>query len=128
VGELTLPLQLGTVGGVTRLHPLARVSLQILGNPHADELGQVLACTGLASNLAALRALVTTGIQRGHMKLHAKNLALGAGARAKEVETIATQMVLRQTVSATAAENLLAELRGQTTSDLVAAEARSKDA
>lgn len=113
LGELEIPLQVGTVGGVTRLHPLAQLGLRILGNPSATELGCIMACAGLASNLAALRALVTTGIQRGHMKLHAKNLSLAAGARGKEVEVVATQMVLEKRVSASAAEKILAHLRAQ---------------
>ncbi len=112
-GEMEIPLQLGTVGGVTRLHPLAQLSLSILGNPTSQELGCVIASVGLASNLSALRALVTTGIQRGHMKLHAKNLALAAGARGKEVEVIATQMVRDKKVSASHAERAL-ELHRET--------------
>ncbi len=111
IGELTLPLQLGTVGGVTRLHPTSKAALQILGNPGTEELGCVIASCGLASNLAALRALVSTGIQRGHMKLHAKNLALAAGAHSEEVETVAMEMVLAKNVSASAAESILAQLR-----------------
>ncbi len=107
-GELTLPLQLGTVGGVTRLHPLAQLSLQILGNPSADRLGLIAASTGLASNLAALRALTTTGIQAGHMKLHAKNVALAAGATGAEIEIVAAEMVRSKKISASEAENLLA--------------------
>jgi hydroxymethylglutaryl-CoA reductase len=75
-GELELPLQFGTVGGVTRLHPGAALSLKILGNPSADQLAQIAASVGLASNLSALKALVTSGIQEGHMKLHSNNLAL----------------------------------------------------
>jgi hydroxymethylglutaryl-CoA reductase len=75
-GELIIPLQMGTVGGVTRLHPGAALNLKILGNPGADRLAQIAACAGLASNLAALRALVTSGIQEGHMRLHSSNLAL----------------------------------------------------
>jgi hydroxymethylglutaryl-CoA reductase len=110
-GELTIPLQLGTVGGVTRLHPLAQVSLQVLGNPGADELGEIIACSGLAANLAALRALTTTGIQRGHMKLHAKNLAMAAGARGEEIEVVSAQMVRAGKVSASAAETFLVEAR-----------------
>lgn len=111
VGEIEIPLQLGTVGGVTRLHPLAQLSLQILGNPNAEELGCLIACTGLATNLAALRALVTTGIQRGHMKLHAKNLALAAGAKGSEIDTVANQLVIDKKISATHAEKVLAKLR-----------------
>jgi len=113
-GELEVPLQIGTVGGVTRLHPLAQFSLSILGNPTSQELGCVMAAVGLASNLSALRALVTTGIQRGHMKLHAKNLALAAGARGKEVEIISTLMVRDKKISASHAERALELLRGAT--------------
>ncbi|MEO5668675.1 MAG: hydroxymethylglutaryl-CoA reductase, degradative [Bdellovibrionota bacterium] len=111
VGELTLPLQLGTVGGVTRLHPLAQLSLQILGNPSSDELGMIVASTGLASNLAALRALTTTGIQAGHMKLHAKNLALAAGAEGAAIEEVASEMVRSKNVSSMEAERLVSSRR-----------------
>ena len=72
--ELTLPLALGTVGGITNLHPLARLSLEILGNPTARELMGIVASVGLASNFAAVRSLVTTGIQKGHMRLHLSNI------------------------------------------------------
>lgn len=111
IGELEMPLQLGTVGGVTRLHPSARVALQILGNPNAQELAHIICCSGLASNLAAMRALCTTGIQRGHMKLHAKNLALAAGASGKEVEMISKEMLQLKDISASRAEALLKQLR-----------------
>lgn len=113
LGELTLPLQLGTVGGVTRLHPMAQTALKILGNPSSAELGKVIACAGLASNLAALRALCTAGIQKGHMRLHAKNVALAAGAAGSEVEQVAQQLVLRKCVSVSAAEDVLALLRSR---------------
>ena len=71
---LDLPLSLGTVGGLTKLHPLAKLSLEILGHPNAEELMQIVAAAGLAQNFAALRALTTTGIQKGHMKLHLTNI------------------------------------------------------
>ena len=71
---LEVPLALGTVGGLTKIHPLAKLSLEILGNPSAEELMQVVACVGLAQNFAALRALTTTGIQSGHMKMHLNNI------------------------------------------------------
>ncbi len=72
--SLDLPLSIGTVGGLTKLHPLAKLSLQMLGNPSADELMQIIAAAGLAQNFAAVRALTTTGIQKGHMKLHLNNI------------------------------------------------------
>lgn len=71
---LTIPLALGTVGGITNLHPLARLSLEILGNPNAKKLMGIVAAVGLASNFAAIRSLVTTGIQKGHMRLHLSNI------------------------------------------------------
>lgn len=110
-GELSIPLQLGTVGGITRLHPLAKLSLKILKNPSADHLGEIIACSGLAANLAALKALVSTGIQKGHMKLHAKNVALAAGASAKEIEIVARVLVEQNNISAGFAEEILIELR-----------------
>lgn len=83
---LELPLALGTVGGLTHLHPLARLSLEILGNPTAPRLMEIVAATGLAQNFAALRSLTTTGIQRGHMKMHLQNILnhLGASIEQKQ--------------------------------------------
>ena len=82
--ELTVPLALGTVGGLTRLHPLANLALDLLGRPGAEELMCVAAATGLAQNFAALRSLVTTGIQRGHMKMHLQNILASLQASASE--------------------------------------------
>lgn len=120
-GELTLPLQLGTVGGVTRLHPMAQTALKILKVQKSSELGMVIACAGLASNLAALRALCTAGIQKGHMRLHAKNVALAAGAEGSEVEQVAQQLVLRKNVSLSAAEDVLNLLRNKSDSNSLVA-------
>ncbi len=86
--ELTLPLALGTVGGLTKLHPLAKLSLDTLGRPSAEELMGVVAAAGLAQNFAAVRSLVTTGIQAGHMKMHLQNIL--AGFNATEEERAAT--------------------------------------
>lgn len=83
---LDIPLALGTVGGLTKLHPLAKLSLEILGNPNAEELMQIVAATGLAQNFAALRSLVTTGIQRGHMKMHLTNILNHLDANVLEVQ------------------------------------------
>ncbi len=77
--ELTLPLALGTVGGLTKLHPMAKKSLELLGNPSSRELMSIVASTGLAQNFAALRSLVTSGIQKGHMKMHLKNIVQQLG-------------------------------------------------
>lgn len=84
--ELEVPLALGTVGGLTRLHPLAKRSLELLGNPSAAELMQIMAATGLAQNFAAVRSLVTTGIQQGHMKMHLQNILNHLGATAQQCE------------------------------------------
>ncbi len=93
VGTLEMPLQIGIVGGAVKVHPIARIALKILGVKKASELAEIMAAVGLAQNLAAIRALVTEGIQRGHMKLHAKNLAIMAGATGELVDLVAEQMV-----------------------------------
>jgi hydroxymethylglutaryl-CoA reductase len=92
-GYLELPLQVGVVGGATRVHPIAKIALKILGVNSAKELSEVMAAVGLAQNLAALRALVTEGIQRGHMKLHAKNLAIMAGATGDLIDKVVEKMI-----------------------------------
>jgi hydroxymethylglutaryl-CoA reductase len=93
VGRLELPLALGTVGGTLRVHPAARLSLRMLGVESASELAQIAASVGLANNLSAVRALATDGIQRGHMALHARSVALAAGAAGAMVERVARMIV-----------------------------------
>ena len=83
--ELTLPLALGTVGGLTKLHPLAKASLEILDNPDAQELMKIVVCAGLAQNFGAITSLVTTGIQKGHMKMHLLNILNQLNATEKQV-------------------------------------------
>lgn len=92
-GRLELPLAVGIVGGATRSHPIAQVALKILGVESARQLSEVMAAVGLAQNLGALRALATDGIQKGHMALHARQVAIAAGAHGAEVERIAAQLV-----------------------------------
>src|SRR5262249_48665391 len=92
-GSLELPLALGTVGGTLRVHPTARLALRLIGTDTATELASVAASVGLASNLAALRALATDGIQKGHMALHARAVAIAAGAAGDEVERVALLIV-----------------------------------
>jgi len=111
-GSIELPVAVGIVGGTTRAHPTAQVALKILGVASAAELAGVMAAVGLAQNLAALRALATDGIQRGHMSLHARQVALAAGASGAEVATIAGRMVEEGAISAERAAELLAALRG----------------
>ena len=88
VGTIELPLALGLVGGATKIHPTAKTVVKILGVKSATELGEIVASVGLAQNLAAIKALATEGIQRGHMSLHAKNIASVAGAKGEELDRI----------------------------------------
>jgi len=108
--RLKLPLALGVVGGVTRLHPLAKLSLEILQNPSAAQLMQIAAALGLCQNFAALRALVTTGIQQGHMKLHLTNLLAAAEATVPE-RAAAEKYFADHPVSGAAVQSFLARMR-----------------
>ena len=110
-GLLELPLALGTVGGTLRVHPSARLSLQIAGVDSSGGLAAIAASVGLASNLAAVRALATDGIQRGHMALHARSVALAAGAEGGEVEGVAAIIVEARDITVEAAGRALAVLR-----------------
>jgi hydroxymethylglutaryl-CoA reductase len=112
VGTLEIPMPVGLVGGATKTHPAARAALKILGVQSAQELAEVAVAVGLAQNMAALRALATEGIQRGHMALHARNIALAAGAEPHEMEWLVQQMVARHDVRVDYARSLLAERRG----------------
>jgi hydroxymethylglutaryl-CoA reductase len=107
---LDLPLALGTVGGLTQLHPLARLSLQLLGKPSAPELMTIVAAAGLAQNFAALRSLVTTGIQHGHMKMHLQNILHHFGASEAEARRVRTHFD-GKTVSFIAVRTFLERLR-----------------
>ncbi|MGD8805361.1 MAG: hydroxymethylglutaryl-CoA reductase, degradative [Chloroflexota bacterium] len=109
-GEITLPLAVGIVGGATRVHPTARTALKIMDVGSARELAEVLAAVGLAQNLAAIRALSTVGIQHGHMQLHARQVALAAGASDEQVEAITAQMVAEKRVHITRAQEILEEM------------------
>lgn len=111
-GELTMPLAVGIVGGATRVHPTAQSALAFLDIHTAGELAEVCVCAGLASNLAAMRALATEGIQRGHMALHARQVAMAAGAEGDEVTAVSQQMIREQRIKPAAAQEILAMLRG----------------
>lgn len=113
VGTLEMPMPVGLVGGATKTHPLAQLSLRILGVETAQQLGEIAVAVGLAQNLGALRALATEGIQRGHMALHARNIALAAGARGDEVDWVVKRMVEHHDVRADHASQLLAQRRSQ---------------
>jgi hydroxymethylglutaryl-CoA reductase len=111
VGFLEVPLALGTVGGTLRVHPSARLSLEVMGVTEASDLAAIAASVGLASNLAAVRALATDGIQRGHMALHARSVALAAGALGIEVERIAALIVEARDITVEAARRALSIVR-----------------
>ena len=104
-------MPVGLVGGATKTHPLARVALKIMAVRSAQELGEIAVAVGLAQNLGALRALATEGIQRGHMALHARNIALTAGAVGAEIDAIAKRMAEEHDVRTDRALALLEELR-----------------
>jgi hydroxymethylglutaryl-CoA reductase len=110
VGTIEMPVAVGLVGGATRVHPVAKSAVKILGLKSADELSRIIACVGLAQNFAALRALASEGIQRGHMSLHAKNVAVQAGARCDLVEIIAARMTAERRISVDRAAELIKEL------------------
>ncbi|MDO8627713.1 MAG: hydroxymethylglutaryl-CoA reductase, degradative [Candidatus Diapherotrites archaeon] len=107
IGEIELPMAVGTIGGATKTHPMAQLSLKILKVKSAQELAEIIACVGLAQNFAALRALAMEGIQQGHMKLHAKNVAVMAGAKGNLIDKIAQQMAEEKNVSFTRAQEIL---------------------
>jgi hydroxymethylglutaryl-CoA reductase len=106
-GILEMPLSVGTVGGATKAHPTARVSMKILGQPNARRLAEIMAAVGLAQNLAAIRALATEGIQRGHMRLHARQVALAAGAKESQVQEIADKLVAEKNIRVERAKELI---------------------
>ncbi len=106
-GTLEMPLAVGVVGGATRAHPAAQAALQLMGVRSAAELAEIIVSVGLAQNLAALRALATEGIQRGHMSLHARQVAIAAGAQGEEIERLAAQLVAEGVVRIDRAQAIL---------------------
>jgi len=109
VGSIELPMAVGLIGGATKVHPTAKVAIKILGVKTANELGEVMAAVGLAQNLGALRALSHEGIQRGHMSLHARNVAITAGAAGPLIDVIVERMVSEHKVRMDRAKELLEE-------------------
>jgi hydroxymethylglutaryl-CoA reductase len=114
VGTIEMPVAVGLVGGATRVHPVAKTAVKILGVNSADELSRIIASVGLCQNFAALRALASEGIQRGHMSLHAKNVAVQAGAKCDLIEIIAARMAAERRISVDRAVELMAELDEKT--------------
>jgi hydroxymethylglutaryl-CoA reductase len=111
VGEIEMPMVLATIGGTMKSNPMAQLSLKILGVKSSQELAKVGAAVGLAQNFAALRALATTGIQAGHMKLHARSLAAQAGAKENEIDLVAQKMIEAKAINQLKAEEILKEMR-----------------
>ncbi len=111
LGSIELPAAVGVIGGATAVHPVAKVCRKILGVKSARELGEIMAAAGLAQNLAAMRALATEGIQRGHLKLHARNVAVTAGATGELIDIVAKRMVAEGKVNYDRATALLKELK-----------------
>jgi hydroxymethylglutaryl-CoA reductase len=114
VGSMELPMPVGLVGGATKVHPVAQAAVKLLGVSSARELAEIIVAVGLAQNLAAMRALATEGIQRGHMSLHARNVAIAAGATADELQQVVSTMIKERAIRPDAAERILAELRSTT--------------
>jgi len=111
VGKIELPIAAGIIGGTTAVHPMAKANIKILGVKSARELAEVMASVGLAQNFAALRALATEGIQRGHMELHARNIAVMAGAAGELVDKVVEVLVKERKVKLDRAKEILEELR-----------------
>ena len=110
-GFLEMPLAVGTVGGVASVHPIAKIALKILGVKSARELSEVMVAVGLAQNFAALRALATEGIQAGHMKLHARNIAMAAGATPDIVDEVVERMLREKTIRIDVAKRIIEEIK-----------------
>jgi hydroxymethylglutaryl-CoA reductase len=106
-GSIELPMAVGLVGGATKSHPAAQAALALMEVTSANELGQVIAAVGLAQNMAALRALATEGIQRGHMTLHARNIAISAGATGAQIDHVVRAMLDAGDISASHAKAII---------------------
>ncbi len=107
VGRLEMPMAVGILGGATRVHPTAKANIKLMGVKTANELAEIIVSVGLAQNLAALRALATEGIQRGHMSLHARQVAIAAGAPPEFVNQIAKIMVSEKNIRIDRAQEIL---------------------
>jgi hydroxymethylglutaryl-CoA reductase len=113
-GSIELPMAVGLIGGAVRTHPIAKIALKILGVKTANEFAEICAALGLAQNLGALRALASEGIQRGHMSLHARNIAIAAGATGTIVDTVAESMIKEKKIRMDRAKELITELSSKT--------------
>jgi hydroxymethylglutaryl-CoA reductase len=115
VGSLEMPMAVGLVGGAAKVHPAAKANVKVLGVKSAIELAEVMGAVGLAQNFAALRALASEGIQRGHMKLHARSLAMNAGAKGDLVDAVAEKMIAEKKIRFDRAKDLVEELSSKKT-------------
>lgn len=111
VGTVEMPMAVGIVGGATKVHPAAQAAVKLMGVKTANQLAEIIVSVGLAQNMAALRALATEGIQRGHMSLHARQIALAAGAAGEMIEKVAAQMVAEKAIRVARAEEILKEMK-----------------
>jgi len=111
VGTLEMPMAVGIVGGATKVHPAAQAAVKLMGVKTASELAEIIVSVGLAQNMAALRALATEGIQRGHMSLHARQIAIAAGASGELIEKVASQLVEEKVIRIDRAEEILKNLQ-----------------
>ena len=109
-GTIEMPMAVGLIGGAVKTHPIARIAMKILNVKSANEFGEILASVGLAQNLGALRALASEGIQRGHMSLHARNIAINAGAKEGQIDLVADLMVKERKVRVDRAKEILEDL------------------
>jgi hydroxymethylglutaryl-CoA reductase len=110
-GSIEVPMAVGLIGGATAVHPIAKIAVKILGVKSANELGEIAATVGLAQNFAALRALATEGIQKGHMRLHARNIAISAGATPEEADAVVNVLVKEKQVRMDRAKEVLEKMR-----------------
>ena len=113
-GEIEVPLAVGVVGGATKVHPIAQIALKILGKPDARRLAEIMAAVGLAQNFGALRALALEGIQSGHMRMHAKQLAVAAGAATDQVEWVTRELIASGSIRLEKAKELVEQITKRT--------------
>lgn len=113
LGTIEIPLPVATVGGTISVHPIAKWSLNLMGNPNAKRLASVMAAVGLAQNFSAVRAIVTDGIQKGHMSLHARSLAKQVGANEEELEKVVTELKKQNKMNADVAKDILQKIRDE---------------
>ena len=110
LGEIEMPMSVGTVGGIINIHPMFKICMKILGVKSAKELACIMGAAGLAQNFSAIRALSSEGIQKGHMKLHARNIATSAGVPQEKMAEVIAKMTKQENVSVTRAKEILDNL------------------